>query len=249
MAELQKAFRYFKAKDALCTLQSMKLKLSKPSELNDPFEFSFRFQEQDRAGYVEHQKYLKAWDNVAGLACFSLAGIDYPKRTVEDTRSEILLWSHYADHHKGVRIGFALDKDYDEFLSFPVDYDVEEVPVLELRKPDELKAMSADDKLNYLKPTMARKCATWRYEREWRILQNKILWKTVSNQPHAFMKLKEGAIFAVDFGVACGEEDKQKIRKGIADNRDRYASWPLFKVRQAKFHPTHYALEYEEIPI
>jgi hypothetical protein len=78
--------------------------------LNDPFELMpYR-----RYGLKERQPYNRIFNNISkkwGLLCFSLGW------------SEPLIWSHYADKHKGIAIGFEIlhDKVIDvDYSSDPI---------------------------------------------------------------------------------------------------------------------------------
>lgn len=104
-------------------VQNKKLYFSKPSSFNDPFDCLVRFEEtikeKDFRAYLE-RKQITQWpdgahseaeaieimnnaykklgriiaDNVWGVSCFSKEW------------DNLLLWSHYADSHKGICIGF-----------------------------------------------------------------------------------------------------------------------------------------------
>lgn len=91
-------FHFTATKYALLALQDRRLKIARIHELNDPFEL-FGAALAERA----HRKNFKAFkDWVAdryGLLCFS-RGWTNP-----------VLWSHYADRHRGVALEFWIHDD------------------------------------------------------------------------------------------------------------------------------------------
>ena len=71
----------------------MRVKLSKISELNDPFEL----RPYDLTDPRIRQAFLTTRDEIGaerGLACFSSAW------------SNPVIWAHYSDNHKGLCLGF-----------------------------------------------------------------------------------------------------------------------------------------------
>jgi hypothetical protein len=71
-----------------------------------------------------------------------------------------LMWSHYADHHKGICVGFHSNIDVFK-IAFPVAYQ-DEFPVI-LRPEDDTDTM--------FNKGFLRKAKCWEYEREWRIIK------------------------------------------------------------------------------
>ena len=86
-------YKFISAKWAEVAVRDMRLKLSIFTELNDPFELS-GFNLRDPAMRAFHTSQHKKITAEYGMISFS-----------EDYKSP-LLWSHYAEQHAGVCLGF-----------------------------------------------------------------------------------------------------------------------------------------------
>lgn len=98
---------------------------------------------------------------------------------LEDIRS-ILMWSHYADYHKG----FALEYDFKNNQNniklvddiFPVMYSREPYNAKEIVSAYMLQELGFDAKIsdcNYWLKAVLYKASEWSYEKEWRLLKNR----------------------------------------------------------------------------
>ena len=149
-------YRYLSADDALKTIKSRSLKVSRICELNDPFEFRFGLTGiavgKESAGEEFIQSVVDGLNDWLGILCFS------------DTHAEPVLWSHYADKHKGA----ALECDYlvEPDKLFKVTYSNERPVIDARRKPDEEGFQ--DYALPIFKCLMAQKSRGWAYESEYR---------------------------------------------------------------------------------
>lgn len=132
------------------------LYFASPRELNDPFEgrFAISFDEKTRSELTEMQLYAEKHlaDHVREtIGIFSLT----PKC------DNILMWSHYADSHRGICIGFNTTGESGFFQAAqPVIYSSEFL-VLGAHKP------SIKGRRELLALT---KYKQWDYEAEWRII-------------------------------------------------------------------------------
>jgi hypothetical protein len=90
---------------ALSNIALRRLKVARFNDLNDPFELlAVDVAEPNlRVGMREKKEQI---DSTEGLLCFST------------TWRSPLLWSHYADKHRGIALGFDVADD----LLFPVQY-------------------------------------------------------------------------------------------------------------------------------
>jgi hypothetical protein len=141
-------YQFLRASHALDDLQRQRLKISRLHELNDPFELLAadlrdkamrRAFEATRAGLVER----------FGVLCFS-RGWRNP-----------VMWSHYADRHRGVCLGF--DVPTGKFS--PMNYDAK-------RLPDVLPKLltgTAQAQENMMLRLLTTKFRDWKYEDEVRV--------------------------------------------------------------------------------
>ena len=143
-----RAYKFYPKRWGLDALYRRRLKTATAPELNDPFEFgavSYRVK-NDR---VALSNWKKDMFSNKGLICFS-KGWKNP-----------VIWSHYAESHKGLALGFDIQDD----IAMGVQY-VEnrlEMP-LDLRKG---KNPSADRNLG--RELVTTKFHHWAYEDEVRV--------------------------------------------------------------------------------
>ncbi len=93
-----RAYKLLSSKWALDNLRRRRLKISRIHDLNDPFELlPFDLTNSgNRSAVMETKKQL---DEQQGLISFSRRW------------SNPVLWSHYADHHRGIALGFDIPED------------------------------------------------------------------------------------------------------------------------------------------
>jgi hypothetical protein len=111
---------------------------------------------------------------------------------------DILMWSHYANGHRGLCLGFA-SSDNDLFFgrALPVVYSAAR-PVFDPR----------DDDFRASEKVVLTKSEHWSYEREWRITE------TRGKGSYVF---PSETLRTVIFGCRATEADKEKVRNWIKD--------------------------------
>lgn len=139
---LMRLYHFMSQTYGLLAIKKRRLKIARISELNDPFEFmgwNLR-----NSGIRARLKSWKDQRNAElGILCFS------------DKWSNPLLWSHYADNHRGIAIGFDVP---DGDLYVPVRYCRRR-----LQAPLDRELVGGDvDEL------LLTKFNAWRYESEYR---------------------------------------------------------------------------------
>jgi hypothetical protein len=98
------------------------------------------------------KRLVRDYNDKAGIFCLAA------------TSNNILMWSHYADHHRGICLEFRTDvKDSIFRMAQPVTYG-EEFPHLDLLR------LVQDENFREATPWMLTKSPCWSYEHEWRIL-------------------------------------------------------------------------------
>ena len=140
-----RVYHYMKGKYALEAIQSEQLKLSRISDMNDPLEFrGFNIGDRDLRRRVD--RWVKKTDQELGFICFS------------STMSVGLMWSHYADSHRGVVLGFEIPQKR-----------LIKIKYSPYREPFE-EAMSAGEAgaPNQILRNRMVKHESWEYEDEWR---------------------------------------------------------------------------------
>lgn len=125
---------------ALSDLTERRLKIAQIGNLNDPFEL-WSSDHRDAELRAALRRWKSSMSTQFGMLCFS-AGWDNP-----------LLWSHYADRHKGICLGFDVRDEL-----------VEQVSYVKTRAA--MKHPFTEEKMRRL---LFTKYVGWSYEDEWRL--------------------------------------------------------------------------------
>lgn len=185
MKPKMKLFRYQPInKLTLTNLSKKKNWVANPLEFNDPFEFRIRdiydINSEGNLVYLDKESvklrklFLKELENY-GVVCYSTNDVNQ------------LLWSHYADYHRGMCLVFEIDNENENFLR-PVKYS-ETLPKIEFKNENELISK------NLLEITTT-KSVHWKYENEFRqIYRNK---NHHENYPGALVEVIFGCRSSID---------------------------------------------------
>ena len=162
------------------------------------------------------------------------ASLDRFKITcLSENNNHILMWSHYADSHKGVCLQF---KDIKQCLNVgKINMHYERVNYVPCDKRPTLKPLSTDHAS--IIETLSTKYDIWEYEQEWRI----IAYSDTFPSSEVYIKMLKRFLTGCVFGIDMSEEDKVAFKqlcqiKGFD-----------IKFKQARMHKTKYALVYDEI--
>jgi hypothetical protein len=195
-----RVYHFLPATWALDDIAKRRIKISEIDQTNDPFEL-WCVSQPNRSLRDELRDYRRTMTEKFGLLCFS-----------EDW-DDPLLWSHYADKHRGICLGFETD---DRILK-KVKYVKERLP---------LKLPITKETADHLLWT---KYWDWKYEREWRSwLQfderdGDHYFYTFETQPN-FLRLRE-----VIVGPLC-ETTEEQVRAALDG---RYDDVKIIKARLA----------------
>lgn len=139
----------------------------------------------------------------------------------------ILMWSHYADKHKGICIEFRTDIVHSPFArAMPVVYD-DEYPRFDLHEVvmnEELRSSAA---------WMLTKSPLWEYEKEWRVLDFEM-----GNGVQAF---PAECISGVVLGCRTPANERRKVERWVASLSHDVA---LYEAKQSR---THFRLSIDRI--
>jgi len=132
---------------------------------------------------------------------------------------DLLMWSHYADAHRGVCLIFSTAHDIDTFIqALPVSYS-ERFPVFEyFESPDG----------DLVKKAFLTKALPWKYESERRIFSPKLAKK--------FLSIKSSSLVGLILGAKINIEHENAVR-GLVDERVAKGLPPLkiYKAIQSKY--------------
>ena len=139
--------------------------------------------------------------------------------SLSQKKDDILMWSHYANCHRGLCFEF-LDTNNTSFFSQakPVNYQVEYPVINPFFDTDEEKG----------RKILLTKSSQWCYEKEWRVIDYKNKW--------GVQNFTEELLTGVIFGCEISNKDKNKVLKWLS-NRSQV------KVYEARRNSSNYILE------
>lgn len=149
-------YRFMAAKWALRSIETRELRVGRLTELNDPFEFVPGIEglrDDAPMNFVRSQQSASQADlnSTIGLLSFT------------STPREPTLWSHYAESHKGIALGFDIAPN--NLVLEKVNYpDPPKRPTIHPGNPDTSAWM------DFALKTLTTKALGWKVESEYRVL-------------------------------------------------------------------------------
>ena len=217
-------------------LSKQELWFAKPDTLNDPFDCQVEYERilsialkivkknfSDQNINI-NDKIDKSLKNI-GVCSFSRA------------RKNQLMWSHYADEHKGFCIGFkeALFYPHPQLLK-PIDVTYQSKHPFDKivsAMPDSVNGEILETIANlFIKAAIGTKYTYWKYERERRIIRK-------ASGAHKFTPKH---ITSIAFGLKMPKKNRKELRDLL-----RKPEWSHIKWYQAKKSIERFALEFELI--
>lgn len=179
-------------------LKQQYLWFSHPNNFNDPLDSRF----YENAINDDGIKRL-----LSKVRIRSLSNIECSKAS--------LLWSHYADSHKGIEIEYEIDINYlisKKIFLFPVEYSYHITDSLHPQISDYGKSFFVKSK-------------EWEYEKEWRMV-------TLANNLVSGNELKKGfKLKSITFGLQVNKSNVSKIKKEVGNKCKYYKMIYKDKVR------------------
>ncbi|MBB5439161.1 hypothetical protein HDC92_002848 [Pedobacter sp. AK017] len=155
------------------------------------------------------EKIIKKSISSKGICCFASHNLS------------VLMWSHYANCHKGISMKFDVTLDLDFFVHpIKVNYS-NDYPVYNHIR----------DNKNLIKLLIQNKSSIWNYEEEVRILKDKV----------GANYFKKEALVEITFGSNCPDDDMKRIRKLMLSNG--YDNTIFMRAKTSK---VKYSLEFEK---
>ena len=191
------------------------------------------------AGKEMIKRFVNAVNSTIGILCLT------------DTYKNLLMWSHYANSHKGFVLGFNTDhkifnKSDSNFGLFGYLKDVRYTKI----RPETILFDTRKDKEsnldNWVKNFIWVKSSHWRYENEWRILEQLKMSFTqikVNSELIHLYKIPFDAIHCIYLGCKMPNEQKNKISNIIKDN----SSLKHITIIQAEMDNKEYKLNFKII--
>jgi len=142
-------YRYLPSKYALLAIQEGRLKVGMPNELNDPYDCLPRFKGID--GQIGDQASIHALNYLScylGLLCYC--------KSIENP----VVWSHYADAHRGIVLGIEYEDDKD---IIDVSYQDARANIVKPTDVEKKEYQISEDQFQQL---FGIKATSWQYEQE-----------------------------------------------------------------------------------
>lgn len=196
-----------------------------PSQFNDPVDcmvFPWLDYKQNAECVMERDKRMmkaitEAYSHLKVRCFVSRQKLPTMKgemqKSLKDTPEQFdtLMWSHYAQNHTGICVQYCLPKSITEA-------DKELLTVSRLANVHYASTGDVTKDMS-LRQAFFTKSKKWEYEDEVRLLHYDPTWNT-DFKP---IKLPQGSVKAVYFGLKCTEDTKNKIRKALKyENVDYY---------------------------
>jgi len=138
--------------------------------------------------------------------------------------NSILMWSHYADHHKGICLQLEVVQDFETFSNaLPMDYE-KTYPIINWLILKEFQAG--------LEKASLCKHKGWEYEKEHRIIK--------INHTRRYLNFRPEALTRIIFGCRVEAEHIKTIEELLKDRAS--AGRPPIEILHAEKHPSKYRL-------
>ena len=214
-------YRFLAAEWALESLRKRRLRISRIAELNDPFEWRVgtiaETLQQAEAGRLTFDAFLERINNQWGIVSMSAEATDP------------VIWSHYADSHKGIALEF---DHYRDSGLYAIAYS-HALPTFDVTKF--ISAGLGEDYIQgVLRAALCRKSITWGYEREYR--SHLDLIKCDKEDGHYFSQISDNFLKRVILGIRC-EVTKADVEAALAQG-----GFTDIEVVQARMSETAYEI-------
>jgi hypothetical protein len=171
-------YRYLNEQFGLLAIQTGELKVGRLAELNDPADClpiiaNSPESGDDAAKEAFEKRYFSQVYNDVGILCFSA------------TLTDPVIWSHYADSHRGMALGYEFGGRSAKM--FEVKY-ADQRAVLDYNET-ERDRIENPEKGKFIESVVTKgftkKALSWQYEKEYRIFVN--LYHSQMKGPHYFV--------------------------------------------------------------
>jgi hypothetical protein len=155
---------------------------------------------------------------------------------MSDRHNELLMWSHYADQHRGVVLEFNASETCKSFFgdARPIDYTSE--PNRRVTAAEVCKSLLGPfDGERWMHASLYTKSYHWSYEREWRAVVKKNVVKLDENN---LASIEMHDVVALYLGVRIRSDDEHEFRRIV---QDRY---PWITVYKGRRHDYNYEIEF-----
>lgn len=213
-------------------LANCELYFASSNSFNDPFDCRARkeFEFQNNSDFIKKwssleaaQQFLpveEAKKRVTAIAGDSVARENYVKEkskqfqklvlqsfgicSFSEINNDMLMWSHYADSHKGLCLEFSRAPGFILEYARPIEYpENDDFPYIDYW------ISSTNEQLNEISKIVLTKSRHWDYEKEWRIILPSPT--NIENYKGHFFTYPNEMLSGVVFGYRMNENERQTI--------------------------------------
>ncbi len=195
-----------------------KLRILQQIFTKNQHDFSDEEREYIRQGLMGGMGNLKSKESMYNQEIHEIL-FDISIFCVSETHDNILMWSHYADNHKGAVIEFHAQLEDSAFIrAQPVRY-VSNIPEFTYQMVIE------DQRAELLNQITLTKSKIWEYEKEWRIVAT----MREKSKDHEILPFSPEEVAAIYFGCRTTDECKREIIEIV---NDKYPDAKIYQVRK-----------------
>lgn len=208
------------AENAIKTIEQKKIRIGRIAELNDPFELipglsnseqNHTFDQIEKA-----QKFLlNKYNEKYGIVSFS------------SSLKDPVLWSHYADEHRGIALSF----DFERIKTLKIIYKPKRIIIPPSRFDDSMQSLDEEVVFSLL----SRKAPSWKYEKEFRFVVD--LDRCDIQQGNYFLGVAPTIFKEVILGARCSYPVEYLKRVFQHENK--------VEVKKAKLSLNKFEIEFE----
>lgn len=215
-SEIVRLYKFYPLEKAKINLKSRRLKLSRIIELNDPFEFE--------PFILANAGDRKFWGDLKNAVSDTIGLVSFC-----DSWNNPVLWSHYAENHTGLCLGFDIRRPLAEKVRY----------FRNRRRLQSVKSFVENQDFPAMQYSLTAKFASWEYEREHRIF-SRLSEAEVEGDMYFEPFSDDVKLKSVIIGVRA-EITSQAIRDIVGQNvevvtaRKAFRSFGICEQRDARF--------------
>lgn len=206
------SFRKF-SKHSLEDIENETISLAHPREFNDPLDtiLVYWLNEEIKKKYTDewqlrYRLLMKKVSEHIKIRCL-IAGQNELGKEVPIEDVNVLMWSHYADSHKGFCVKYVFDRDM-----FDLNKHIKRDKLLLVDKIKYSETIDINDEPS-IRMALLEKSDFWKYENEMRLISY-----DCSGEDKEFPVVEcKGMAKAVYLGVKCSNENRRLMEKAIGD--------------------------------
>ena len=257
--DIPRLFKYLNIEGACASLQNLTLRFKAPNQFNDPFEFSVGgieeatddqiklfYQQEEIPEDTPTEKFNDFFKNEGNAILAKQAEVLNAciRVTCFSTKIlNILMWSHYAEDHKGIAIEYDVNRILHRCMDDDMSIGLQKVEYSSIKpKIKNLFLITEQERNKEMAKIAGTKSNGWIYENEWRlILINADYEKAKSEGITRDIPFYPDEIKGIYFGGKC-EESTIKSIKDICLRQ--HIECPMYQIQ---FSSKSYEISYHKI--